>query len=193
MFGRRNNPAAGPAARGSPPGPSPSRYKASPDASSAGGNTGNAGRSNPSSARPTADAPKPPRRGRLCDRVCRAVARQRLFARQFAHGTRRGRGGKQAIGPQRLADLARPRFRGFPAGRILRRAARRQFRLGHRKMNACASGMSISIRSPSCTRPITPPDAASGETWPIDSPEVPPENRPSVNKAQAFPSPFDFR
>ena len=35
--------------------------------------------------------------------------------------------------------------------------------------------------------------AASGETWPIDSPEVPPENRPSVISAQARPSPLPFR
>ena len=53
--------------------------------------------------------------------------------------------------------------------------------------------MSISIRSPSRTSPIVPPSAASGETWPIDRPEVPPEKRPSVTSAQALPSPFDFR
>jgi hypothetical protein len=47
-------------------------------------------------------------------------------------------------------------------------------------------GMSISIMSPSRTRPIAPPSAASGETWPIDRPEVPPEKRPSVSSAQAF-------
>jgi len=53
--------------------------------------------------------------------------------------------------------------------------------------------MSISIVSPSSTRAIAPPSAASGETWPIERPEVPPEKRPSVTSAQAFPSPFDFR
>jgi MmyB-like transcription regulator ligand binding domain len=36
-------------------------------------------------------------------------------------------------------------------------------------------GMSIRIRSPSSTRAMVPPAAASGETWPIDRPEVPPE------------------
>jgi hypothetical protein len=53
--------------------------------------------------------------------------------------------------------------------------------------------MSISMVSPSSTRPISPPSAASGEQWPIESPEEPPENRPSVTSAQAFPRPFDFR
>ena len=54
-------------------------------------------------------------------------------------------------------------------------------------------GMSILIRSPFSTSPIVPPSAASGETWPIDSPDVPPEKRPSVISAQAAPSPFDLR
>ncbi len=31
-----------------------------------------------------------------------------------------------------------------------------------------------------------------GEAWPIDSPEVPPEKRPSVNKAQDVPRPLDL-
>jgi hypothetical protein len=50
--------------------------------------------------------------------------------------------------------------------------------------------MSISIMSPSCTSAISPPSAASGETWPIDRPDVPPEKRPSVSSAQAFPEPL---
>nr|GFD11802.1 hypothetical protein [Tanacetum cinerariifolium] len=54
-------------------------------------------------------------------------------------------------------------------------------------------GMSISTLSPSRTRPIAPPAAASGEAWPMDRPEVPPEKRPSVNSAQALPRPLDFR
>src|SRR5476651_7040 len=54
-------------------------------------------------------------------------------------------------------------------------------------------GMLISTLSPSCTRPIAPPAAASGEAWPMDRPEVPPEKRPSVSKAQALPRPLDFR
>ena len=53
--------------------------------------------------------------------------------------------------------------------------------------------MSITIVSPSATSAITPPAAASGAMWQIDSPEVPPENRPSVISAQARPSPFPFR
>ncbi len=51
----------------------------------------------------------------------------------------------------------------------------------------------MAIVSPFWTSAIAPPDAASGETWPIDSPEVPPEKRPSVISAQALPSPRPFR
>ena len=47
--------------------------------------------------------------------------------------------------------------------------------------------------SPSSANAIAPPSAASGETCPMLRPEVPPENLPSVNKAQDFPSPFDFK
>ncbi len=54
-------------------------------------------------------------------------------------------------------------------------------------------GMSISISSPVRTTAISPPEAASGETWPIESPEVPPEKRPSVISAQALSSFFDLR
>ena len=45
--------------------------------------------------------------------------------------------------------------------------------------------MSISMRSPSSTRPIAPPSAASGEMWHRDRPALPPENRPSVISALA--------
>ena len=55
------------------------------------------------------------------------------------------------------------------------------------------AGMSISMRSPSCTNPIAPPLAASGETWPMLKPDVPPEKRPSVSSAQTLPMPLDFR
>lgn len=37
-----------------------------------------------------------------------------------------------------------------------------------------------------------PPSAASGDAWPIERPEVPPEKRPSVSRAQALPMPLDF-
>src|SRR2546430_10550900 len=45
------------------------------------------------------------------------------------------------------------------------------------------------MRSPSCTRAIGPPTAASGDTWPTTRPYVPPENRPSVMSPTASPSP----
>ena len=41
--------------------------------------------------------------------------------------------------------------------------------------------------------PSAPPSAASGEAWPMERPDVPPEKRPSVSNAQLLPSPFDFR
>ena len=36
---------------------------------------------------------------------------------------------------------------------------------------------------------MVPPTAASGATWPTTSPYVPPENRPSVIRPTASPSP----
>ena len=55
------------------------------------------------------------------------------------------------------------------------------------------AGMSIAIGSPSSTSAIAPPAAASGETWPIERPDVPPEKRPSVTSAQLVPSPRALR
>jgi hypothetical protein len=49
--------------------------------------------------------------------------------------------------------------------------------------------MSMAMMSLSSTRAMSPPPAASGETWPMDSPLVPPENRPSVMSAHGRPSP----
>ena len=51
----------------------------------------------------------------------------------------------------------------------------------------------MTIVSSSWTSARAPPLAASGEMCPIDSPEVPPENRPSVTSAQARPRPLPFR
>ena len=53
--------------------------------------------------------------------------------------------------------------------------------------------MSITTVSPFSASAIVPPAAASGATWQIDRPEVPPENRPSVISAQARPSPLPLR
>ena len=64
---------------------------------------------------------------------------------------------------------------------------------GSSKTSMRRLGMSIAIVSPGWTRPIAPPAAASGDTCPIESPDVPPEKRPSVTSAQALPRPFDFR
>ena len=55
------------------------------------------------------------------------------------------------------------------------------------------SGMLIETMSPSRIRPIAPPEAASGLMWPSDSPDEPPENRPSVISAHFGPSPTPLR
>src|SRR5664280_1853431 len=51
---------------------------------------------------------------------------------------------------------------------------------------------STTIRSPSATRPMGPPSTASGATCPMQNPCVPPENRPSVTRAQSPPRPTPF-
>ena len=50
--------------------------------------------------------------------------------------------------------------------------------------------MSIVIVSPSSTRAIGPPTAASGDTCPIEAPRLAPEKRPSVMSATDEPSPI---
>ena len=45
------------------------------------------------------------------------------------------------------------------------------------------------MMSPFFSRPIGPPSAASGETWPMHAPRVPPLNRPSVISATLSPRP----
>ena len=40
---------------------------------------------------------------------------------------------------------------------------------------------------------MVPPAAASGETWPTESPDEPPENRPSVTRAHTEASPRPFK
>ncbi len=46
---------------------------------------------------------------------------------------------------------------------------------------------SSTIRSPSRTNAIGPPSVASGATWPMHRPVVPPENRPSVSSRTSLP------
>lgn len=52
------------------------------------------------------------------------------------------------------------------------------------------ASVSISMMSPSSMMAIGPPAAASGETWPIQRPRVPPEKRPSVMRAALMPAPL---
>ncbi len=69
-------------------------------------------------------------------------------------------------------------------GRGVQAARRRASSSSESRTESTPLGMSISMMSPSWSRPIGPPTAASGLTWPIDAPAVPPENRPSVIRAQ---------
>lgn len=57
---------------------------------------------------------------------------------------------------------------------------------------ATEAGIGFQV-SPSLTRPMGPPTAASGTIWPIRKPWEPPENRPSVIRAQEFPRPAPMR
>src|SRR5690625_2874565 len=49
---------------------------------------------------------------------------------------------------------------------------------------------SMMMVSPSSTKAIGPPSAASGVTWPTTKPWLPPEKRPSVIRATELPRPF---
>ena len=51
------------------------------------------------------------------------------------------------------------------------------------QMRSTRPGMSTWIRSPSSTRAMGPPSAASGDTWPMAGPLLAPEKRPSVMSA----------
>ena len=88
----------------------------------------------------------------------------------------------------------------------LRQHARRVARLGqlpllatarqlggvdHARRATCC-GRRSTMRSPSRTNAIGPPSTASGATWPMQKPHVPPENRPSVTSAQSAPRPAPF-
>ena len=53
-------------------------------------------------------------------------------------------------------------------------------------------GISMSMISPVTILPTLPPAAASGEICPMLKPDVPPEKRPSVMRAQALPKCFDL-
>ena len=51
-----------------------------------------------------------------------------------------------------------------------------------------ALGMSMVMVSPSSIRPMGPPEAASGLTWPMAAPRDAPEKRPSVMSATVLSS-----
>ena len=78
----------------------------------------------------------------------------------------------------------------FP--RVFSSALRRSISVSSISRLMLRLGMSISMRSPFRTNPMFPPAAASGEICPMESPDVPPEKRPSVMRAQALPRCFDL-
>ena len=85
------------------------------------------------------------------------------------------------------------RVAGEPALRELRRRCMplRASRLAAPPASTSTSSFraarSIAMMSPSRSSPIGPPSAASGETWPMHRPRVPPEKRPSVISATLSP------
>ena len=135
--------------------------------------------------------------GAFCCGRCSLIHAPHLLSLRHEPNRPLGSAGRhRRIGAQRRSRLcacasprASRRWRRVPAIAWRRRAS---------SASSTASlmvrfGMSISIKSPSSTSAMAPPSAASGETWQIDRPDVPPEKRPSVISAQALPRPFDFR
>ena len=119
-----------------------------------------------------------------------AIARDR-------HAARPRSGGHAAAGRDRALGRGpdeRGVLRHHPAG-VARRRRRPAPPAGARSPRPATSrssalrSTSMTISSPSSTRPIGPPSAASGAMWPIISPWVPPENRPSVISATESPRP----
>ena len=115
--------------------------------------------------------------------------------RHFPNRSARRAGREGGVGAQSRRHRPLARLAGFQAlAPFASIAARRcASSASSTRTSIVRAGMSIAIMSPSSTRPIAPPSAASGETWPIDRPEVPPEKRPSVTSAHALPSPRDLR
>ena len=95
-----------------------------------------------------------------------------LFGR--AHGLR--------IFPKRARGVFRrhPREARAAGGEVLVRDLGRP---------TCRPRRPMTMMSPSCRRPIGPPTAASGPTWPMQKPRVAPEKRPSVINATLSPLP----
>ena len=92
--------------------------------------------------------------------------------------------------PTRPAPRTWPsRRRGSAAPAAARLPGARRGRPRERRGPAGAPRRRSTISSPSSTSPIGPPRAASGATWPIIRPWVPPEKRPSVSSATDPPRP----
>ena len=127
------------------------------------------------------------------------VMRRRPGVRGPSHGTSRA----APVSAERRHRGVGAQGGGAPRGRGPPATSRRRRPRGARGARPATSsgtsrvivrfGMSISIASPSSTRRDDAAGAASGETCPIDRPEVPPEKRPSVISAHAFPSPRPLR
>src|SRR5205814_1071876 len=92
------------------------------------------------------------------------------------------------------ADTGRSRSTGVYGRSRFSCATRRASRMSGVTANSIdRAGMSMTISSPVSTSAISPPAAPSGDTCPMESPDVPPENLPSVTSAQARPRPRPLR
>ena len=72
----------------------------------------------------------------------------------------------------------------------LQRERRRDSSAAGRSTSRRRRSTSMTTGSPSWRAAMGPPTAASGATWPIMSPLVAPEKRPSVSRATDPPSPW---
>ena len=151
---------------------------------------------------------RPAVRGQLAGVAPRRVERRPVDAlgrglERDPEGHRPARSGAGAVGAarERPPQLGAVRDRALRRGRHERRVLRQHAASGS-AARAATSGRgrsartasstsrlsswasaSTTIESPSSTSAIGPPSAASGATWPIISPWVPPEKRPSVSSA----------
>ena len=104
------------------------------------------------------------------------------FFRQREHGAPVGAGDQAGVAPQpALGDLRRCGF--TQAARRRSSSARPPAR------SACGRGCRCGCGRRVRTRAMGPPSMASGLTWPMQRPAVPPLKRPSVMRATCLPRP----
>lgn len=118
-------------------------------------------------------------------------AEKKSVGGQGAHGARIGGLGQSRVGAQGRRNG--PLGAAWPVARALSLAAAGgELRLGHLEVEGTGrdiDGDQIAVGDQGCR----PPAAASGETWPTDRPELPPEKRPSVTTATEWARPRPLR